>query len=72
MVKKLKIVVVGDHESGKSLFSNIVSSQQSDVGPLAEFNRSTANCRIVEFERSIDNQNVDVELWDISGDLSQG
>ena len=28
MVKKLKVVIVGDHESGKTLFTNIVSSSQ--------------------------------------------
>merc|ERR1711908_259704 len=70
-LKKLKVVIVGDHESGKTLFTNIVSSSQSDVQPLAEFHRSTGNCRIVEFERAIDSQSVDVELWDISGDLAQ-
>ena len=46
--------------------------KKSDVQPLAEFHRPTGNCRIVEFERAIDNQSVDVELWDISGDLAQG
>merc|ERR1711892_310274 len=71
MTKKLKVVVVGDRESGKSLFANIVASNQTDAQPLAEFARPTGHCRIVEFERQIDSQTVDVEVWDISGDLGQ-
>ena len=72
MTKKLKVVVVGDRESGKSLFANIVASNQTDAQPLAEFARPTGHCRIVEFERQIDSQTVDVEVWDVSGDLGQG
>ena len=72
MTKKLKVVVVGDRDSGKTLFANIVASGQADAQPLAEFARPTGHCRIVEFERQIDNQSVDVEVWDVSGDLAQG
>ena len=55
-----------------SIFSNIISGQQTDIGVLTDFTRPTAGVRIIEFESEIGNQTFDVELWDCSGDLEQG
>merc|ERR1711990_339867 len=71
MTRKLKIVVVGDKDAGKSCFSNIISGHQSDLGILADHSRSTGGVRILEFESEVENEAIDVELWDTSGDLDQ-
>jgi len=54
------------------MFSNIISGHQSDLGILADHSRSTSGVRILEFESEVENEAIDVELWDTSGDLDQG
>lgn len=71
MTRKVKIVVIGNQDSGKTVFSNIISGQQTDIGVLTDFTRSTSGVRIIEFESEIGNQTFDVELWDCSGDLEK-
>ena len=73
MLQKIKIVVVGGQNSGKSLLSNIVSGHITDPNTLQDYARPTTGVRILEFEHELQNQNnVDIELWDTSGDLEQG
>ena len=54
------------------IFSNIISGHQSDLGILADHTRSTVGVRILEFESELDNEAIDIELWDTSGSLEQG
>ncbi|KAL7639051.1 UNVERIFIED_CONTAM: hypothetical protein RMT77_010585 [Armadillidium vulgare] len=69
---KVKILLVGPVKSGKTTLANFLSDA-ADYG--SERYRPTKGCRIVEFEvPNIDvngsYSNVEVELWDISGDKS--
>ncbi|CAK1580289.1 unnamed protein product [Parnassius mnemosyne] len=68
---KLKILMIGPCDSGKTLIANFISESIN----LDEVNitRPTQGVRIVEFELSNLNvngkiHNVDIELWDCSGD----
>lgn len=55
------------------LLSNIVSGHMTDATLLQEHARPTTGVRILEFEHELANKsNVDVELWDTSGDTNQG
>ncbi|CAF4903732.1 unnamed protein product [Pieris macdunnoughi] len=69
-IQKLKILMIGPSESGKSLLANFISEAVNfeDSEP-----RPTQGVRIVEFELpnlSINDKQckVDIELWDCSGD----
>ncbi|PAV76208.1 hypothetical protein WR25_21347 isoform B [Diploscapter pachys] len=67
-----KILVLGPVKAGKSSISNYLG-EAVDVESLGEY-RATKGVRIVEFEShevDIDGSRVeiDVELWDCSGDL---
>ncbi|XGW30717.1 hypothetical protein V3C99_009576 [Haemonchus contortus] len=67
-----KILVLGPCKSGKTAISNYLG-EQVDIESLGEY-RPTKGVRIVEFEShelDIRRQRieVDVELWDCSGDL---
>ncbi|XP_068633655.1 intraflagellar transport protein 22 homolog [Battus philenor] len=71
MHHKLKILMIGPPDSGKTLIANFISDSLNieEVGVL----RPTQGVRIVEFELSNlnvngTNVNVDIELWDCSGD----
>jgi len=45
----------------------------TDTTLLQEHARPTSGVRILEFEHELKNKsNIDVELWDTSGDLGQG
>ena len=45
----------------------------TDPTLLQEHARPTGGVRILEFEHELSNKsNVDVELWDTSGDMAQG
>ncbi|KAK8719610.1 hypothetical protein OTU49_013916 [Cherax quadricarinatus] len=70
MTHKIKILMVGPTECGKTALANFLS-ESGEVGS-GEY-RPTKGCRIVEFE--IPNLTVnsmttkaEVELWDVSGD----
>ncbi|KAF6031998.1 IFT22 [Bugula neritina] len=67
---KLKVLVVGPCEAGKTHFSNFVSDQAENAG--GEY-RPTQGVRILEFETPLTKSkgrsgSIDVELWDCSGD----
>lgn len=71
MSQRIKIVVVGAQESGKSCLSNFMAGARDLVGlPYAP----TAALRILEFDRKVSagsslyEENVSIELWDTSGD----
>ncbi|XP_072949269.1 intraflagellar transport protein 22 homolog [Epargyreus clarus] len=71
LLKKLKIVMVGPSESGKTLAANFISECMNieEASPP----KPTQGVRIVEFELSnlnIDGKTskIDIELWDCSGD----
>ena len=66
---KVKIVLVGPCQSGKTMIANFLSDATENIG--GEY-RPTAGARILEFEMSslnVNNKNVkaEVELWDVSG-----
>ncbi|XP_018008508.1 intraflagellar transport protein 22 homolog [Hyalella azteca] len=68
---KVKILMVGPAQSGKTTLSNFLS----EAGEVGTSYRPTRGCRIVEFEvpgvpiGSGNNvANAEVELWDVSGD----
>ncbi|XP_023937261.2 intraflagellar transport protein 22 homolog [Bicyclus anynana] len=70
-LNKLKILIIGPSESGKTTISNFLSESTS----IEEISvaRPTQGVRIVEFELSHLNVNdkqvkVDIEMWDCSGD----
>ena len=72
-MSKVKIIVVGPVEVGKSTISNILADISD--GPTGTY-RPTKGCRIVEFEKdaplAVKKQfagKIYVELWDCSGDL---
>ncbi|XP_068223177.1 intraflagellar transport protein 22 homolog [Palaemon carinicauda] len=72
MHSKVKIVIVGPPECGKTMLANFLS-EAAEIGS-GEY-RPTKGCRIIEFE--IPNVSVkgmttkaEVELWDVSGDRS--
>ncbi|CAH0715526.1 unnamed protein product, partial [Brenthis ino] len=68
---KLKILIIGPSDSGKTTIANFLSeSINVDEGGIS---RATQGVRIVEFELSHLNVNdkpykVDIEMWDCSGD----
>ncbi|TRY71141.1 hypothetical protein TCAL_16434 [Tigriopus californicus] len=67
---KLKLVLVGPTESGKSTLANFISDATET--PITETYRPTHCVRILEFEATNLNVNnryvkADVELWDVSG-----
>ncbi|WKY03984.1 hypothetical protein Q1695_005177 [Nippostrongylus brasiliensis] len=67
-----KILVLGPRKAGKTAISNYLG-EQVDIDSLGDY-RPTKGVRIVEFEShelEINQQRieVDVELWDCSGDL---
>ncbi|XP_004932161.1 intraflagellar transport protein 22 homolog [Bombyx mori] len=66
---KLKILMIGPSESGKTQIANFLSNSINidEAGNP----KPTQGLRIVEFEQSNINytgRNVDIELWDCSGD----
>ncbi|XP_075978157.1 intraflagellar transport protein 22 homolog [Anticarsia gemmatalis] len=68
---KLKILMIGPSESGKTQIANFISDSINIEE--AETPRPTQGVRIVEFELSNLNvngktTNIDIELWDCSGD----
>ncbi|XP_049873460.1 intraflagellar transport protein 22 homolog [Pectinophora gossypiella] len=70
-INKLKILMIGPSNSGKSSIANFISESMNieEAGPP----RPTQGVRIVEFELSNLNvngkpNNIDIELWDSSGD----
>ncbi|XP_028165714.1 intraflagellar transport protein 22 homolog [Ostrinia furnacalis] len=70
-VNKLKILMIGPSESGKTTIANYLSESINieEAGPP----RPTQGARIVEFELpnlkvNGKNNNIDIELWDCSGD----
>ncbi|KAK8380225.1 hypothetical protein O3P69_016684 [Scylla paramamosain] len=70
MHNKVKILIVGPPECGKTTLTNFLS-EAGEVGGGGY--RPTKGCRIVEFEIPNLNVNnmttkVEVELWDVSGD----
>lgn len=70
MLNKVKILMVGPPEVGKTTLTNFLS-EAGEVGGGGY--RPTSGCRIVEFEIPNLNVNnmmtkVEVELWDVSGD----
>ncbi|XP_037774441.1 intraflagellar transport protein 22 homolog [Penaeus monodon] len=70
MSNKVKIVMVGPPECGKTTLTNFLS-EAGEVGS-GEY-RPTKGCRILEFEVPNVTYNntaasVEVELWDVSGD----
>lgn len=65
--RKLKIIVVGPKNSGKTTISNFLMGQTAEITG-GEY-QPTIGCRILEAEYpSGGNQMVNVELWDASGD----
>ena len=72
-MSKVKILMVGPQEAGKSILANILADISD--GPSASY-RPTKSCRIVEFEKNaplaVKKQfagDIFVELWDCSGDI---
>ncbi|CAB3261488.1 unnamed protein product [Arctia plantaginis] len=68
---KLKILMIGPSESGKTHIANFISDSINIEE--ADTPRPTQGVRIVEFELSNLNvngktTNIDIELWDCSGD----
>ncbi|XP_014367116.2 intraflagellar transport protein 22 homolog [Papilio machaon] len=68
---KLKIIMIGPCDSGKTLIANFLS--ESVNIEEVDVTRPTQGVRIVEFELSNlvvngKSHNVDIELWDCSGD----
>ena len=66
---KVKIVMVGPCQSGKTMIANFLADATENIG--GEY-RPTAGVRILEFESgnlNVNNKNIkaDVELWDASG-----
>ncbi len=70
---KVKIVMVGPCQAGKTVLANFISD--STETPISETYRPTHVVRILEFESQNLNVNnryakADVELWDASGNHS--
>ncbi|XP_071181490.1 intraflagellar transport protein 22 homolog [Mytilus edulis] len=67
MMFKVKILVVGPCESGKTVLANFLADATDTSS--GEYH-PTQGCRILEFETNNFNsrQNIEVELWDVSGD----
>ncbi|XP_050680843.1 intraflagellar transport protein 22 homolog [Leptidea sinapis] len=69
--QKLKILMMGPSESGKTLISNIISESTNNEELGTQ--RPTQGVRILEFDTSVmthsgNNIKIDIELWDCSGD----
>ncbi|XP_033747818.1 intraflagellar transport protein 22 homolog [Pecten maximus] len=63
---KVKVLVVGPCQSGKTTVSNFLADATDQAS--GEYH-PTQGCRIVEFECNTGGrQNVEVEMWDCSGD----
>ncbi|KAK7078854.1 Intraflagellar transport protein 22 [Halocaridina rubra] len=72
MQNKVKILIVGPPECGKTTLANFLS-EAAEIGS-GEY-RPTKGCRIIEFEiPNVSHNNTttkaEVELWDVSGDRS--
>ncbi|CAK1551103.1 unnamed protein product [Leptosia nina] len=70
-LQKLKILMIGPCESGKTSIANFIS--ESINIEESEAIRPTQGVRIVEFEipnvtSNGEQNNIDIELWDCSGD----
>lgn len=70
--ERVKIILVGPKDSGKTCMANFLSSLTAE---LTANSSPTIGVRIVEFERKLSKQKaiqreqkVLVELWDVSGD----
>jgi GTPase SAR1 family protein len=65
---KLKIVVAGPKGSGKTLISNCIAGQSDKL--TADAYNPTAGVRILEHEFRLSgiNEDINVEIWDASGD----
>jgi GTPase SAR1 family protein len=65
---KLKFIVAGPKGSGKTMISNCIVGT-SDVIGVDSYN-PTAGVRILEHEFRLNgiNEDINVELWDASGD----
>ena len=73
-LNKIKILIVGPQNSGKSTISNYIAELEESNQPKKGYHPTVA-CRVVEFERDAPRnpkrpgqEKVLVELWDISGD----
>lgn len=66
MFDTLKIICIGPTKSGKTKICNYLLN--GDKSKLTNNYEPTIGTRILEFEKEIDMDNVDVELWDCSGD----
>lgn len=63
----LKIIAAGPKCVGKTLISNLVAGQSDSLTPPDKYT-PTAGVRILEFSAAVSNEDVSVELWDMSGD----
>lgn len=64
---KLKIAIVGPKASGKSQITNFLGGQAES--PVSDRYEPTVGVRIIETEfSSNNNQHIQIELWDASGD----
>ena len=73
MDSKMKILIIGPTNSGKTTLANVLSGHSST--PSANYH-PTVGVRILELERTPPRANriggessVQIELWDCSGDL---
>ncbi|XP_065203594.1 intraflagellar transport protein 22 homolog [Planococcus citri] len=69
MTAKLKVIVVGPQQAGKTLISNIITDMTENAYSQYE---PTEGVRILEIEtpvslNTMQNSNVDIELWDCGG-----
>lgn len=68
----VKIVVCGPTKGGKTSLANFIAGLAQQIGRHDQGYEPTVGVRILECEKqpSISGGNVDVELWDVSGDQS--
>ena len=71
-VDKVKVLVIGPKNSGKSTIANLLAGRKQVT---TKNYRPTVGCRILEFEKEAPqnpnlpgDQRVTIELWDVSGD----
>ncbi|GAB6028731.1 Intraflagellar transport protein 22 [Chamberlinius hualienensis] len=65
-MNKIKIIVIGPTESGKTVLSNIIADATESSNKVYD---PTQGVRILEFEGE---PKIDIELWDTSGDNKFG